>query len=152
MIFLISSPLTNQKPGNFNCSKTITKNLEQGTREPVNKKSVVKFVKMEFYTNSHQLQKPPKLPKHDVDPKIEEDIEETEDEQIEVQFRSEKGDTSFPAFSVPKSVTNDKLKLLLQAFKKSCPVSAFITFCKCCCLFYIIYSLAGAEELSLLKH
>ena len=87
-------------------------------------KSVVKFVKMEFYANSHQLQKPPKLPKHDVDPKIDEDMEETEDEQIEVQFRSEKGDTSFPAFSVPKSVTNDKLKLLLQAFKKSCPVSA----------------------------
>ena len=81
---------------------------------------------MEFYANSHQLQKPPKLPKHDVDPKIdEEDIEETEDEQIEVQFRSEKGDTTFPAFSVPKSVTNDKLKLLLQAFKKSCPVSVF---------------------------
>ena len=107
---------------------------------------------MEFYVNSHQIQKPPKLPKLDVDPKIDEDIEETEDEQIEVQFRSEKGDTSFPAFSVPKSVTNDKLKLLLQAFKKSCPVSAFITFCKCCCLFYIIYSLAAAEELSLLKH
>ena len=80
---------------------------------------------MEFYANSHQLQKPPKLQKHDVDQKIDEDIEETEDEQIEVQFRSEKGDTSFPAFSVPKSVTNDKLKLLLQAFKKSCPVSAW---------------------------
>ena len=88
-------------------------------------KSVVKIVKMEYYANSHQLQKPPKLPKHDVDPKIEEGMEETEDEQIEVQFRSEKGDTTFPAFSVPKSVTNDKLKLLLQAFKKSCPVSAF---------------------------
>jgi len=78
---------------------------------------------MEFYINSHQIQKPPKLPKLDVDPKIDEDIEEAEDEQIEVQFRSEKGDTSFPAFSVPKSVTNDKLKLLLQAFKKSCPSS-----------------------------
>ena len=48
---------------------------------------------------------------------IDEDIEETE--QIEVQFRSEKGDASFPAFSVPKNITNDKLKLLLQAFKKT---------------------------------
>ena len=125
MIFLISSPLTNQKPENFNCCKTITKNLEHGTREQKEEqKSVVKFVKMEFYANSHQLQKPPKLQKIDADPKVDEDMEETEDEQIEVQFRSEKGDTSFPAFSVPKSVTNDKLKLLLQAFKKSCPVSA----------------------------
>ena len=135
MIFLISSPLTNQKPENFNCCKTITKNLEHGTRER-EQKSVVKFVKgikMEFYVNSHQIQKPPKLPKLDVDPKIDEDIEEVEDEQIEVQFRSEKGDTSFPAFSVPKSVTNDKLKLLLQAFKKSCPVSAFMIFCFSCC-------------------
>ena len=94
---------------------------------------VVKFVKMEFYANSHQLQKPPKLQKIDADPKVDEDMEETEDEQIEVQFRSEKGDTSFPAFSVPKSVTNDKLKLLLQAFKKSCPVSAFMIFYFSCC-------------------
>ena len=129
MIFLISSPLTNQKPGNFNCYETITKNLEHGTREQKKEqKSVVKFVKMEFYANSHQLQKPPKLQKIDADPKGDEDMEETEDEQIEVQFRSEKGDTSFPAFSVPKSVTNDKLKLLLQAFKKSCPVSALSLF------------------------
>merc|ERR1712238_399239 len=93
-----------------------------GTREQKPEVKLVK-IKMEFYLNSHQLQKPPKLAKYDVDPKIDEDIEETEDEQIEVQFRSEKGDTSFPAFSVPKSVTNDKLKLLLQAFKKSCPSS-----------------------------
>ena len=88
---------------------------------------------MEFYANSHLIQKPPKLPKYDVDPKMDEAIEEAEDEQIEVQFRSEKGDTSFPAFSVPKSVTNDKLKLLLQAFKKSCPVSEFMVICFSCC-------------------
>ena len=100
---------------------------------------------MEFYVNSHQLQKPPKLPKLDVDPKIDEDIEEAEDEQIEVQFRSEKGDTSFPAFSVPKSVTNDKLKLLLQAFKKSCPVSAFMIFLFSCCP--ALSSLAAAENI-----
>ena len=101
---------------------------------------------MEFYVNSHQLQKPPKLPKLDVDPKIDEDIEEAEDEQIEVQFRSEKGDTSFPAFSVPKSVTNDKLKLLLQAFKKSCPVSAFMIFCFSCCPI-LYYSLSAVENI-----
>ena len=51
------------------------------------------------------------------------DSDNEENEQLEVQFRSEKGDTAFPAFSVPKNVTNDKLKLLLQAFKKTCPVS-----------------------------
>ena len=103
---------------------------------------------MEFYINSHQIQKPPKLPKLDVDPKIDEDIEEAEDEQIEVQFRSEKGDTSFPAFSVPKSVTNDKLKLLLQAFKKSCPVSAFRInfFCHSCCLTLISALLSSAAH------
>lgn len=31
------------------------------------------------------------------------------------------GDTTFPAFSVPKNVTSDKLKLLLQAFQKTVP-------------------------------
>ena len=46
-----------------------------------------------------------------------EDSEE-EEEQIEVQFQSEKGDSSFSAFSVPKSVTKEKLMLLLKAFQK----------------------------------
>ena len=48
---------------------------------------------MEFYVNSHQLQKPPKLPKLDVDPKIDEDIEEAEnlslqEKEIEMIKRS----------------------------------------------------------------
>lgn len=42
-----------------------------------------------------------------------------ESEQIEVQFRSENGEKNFPAFSVPVNVTNDKLKLLLQAFQQN---------------------------------
>jgi len=43
VILVIISPLTNQIPGNFNCCKTITKNLEHGTREL---KAVVKFIKI----------------------------------------------------------------------------------------------------------
>ena len=41
-----------------------------------------------------------------------------EEEQIEVQFQSEKGDSSFSAFSVPKTATKEKLMLLLKAFQK----------------------------------
>ena len=46
----------------------------------------------------------------------EENMEENEtcDEQIEVQFQRETGETPFSAFSVPKNVSNDKLKLLLH--------------------------------------
>jgi len=39
--------------------------------------------------------------------------------QIEVQFKSETGETSFSAFSVPKNVTTEKLKLLLRAFHQA---------------------------------
>ena len=44
---------------------------------------------------------------------------ETCDEQIEVQFQRETGETPFSAFSVPKNVSNDKLKLLLKAFHEA---------------------------------
>lgn len=46
------------------------------------------------------------------------DIDETTG-QIEVQFKSETGETSFSAFSVPKNVTTEKLKLLLRAFHQA---------------------------------
>ena len=50
-----------------------------------------------------------------------ENMEEDEifDEQIEVQFQRETGETPFSAFSVPKNVSNDKLKLLLKAFHEA---------------------------------
>ena len=51
----------------------------------------------------------------------EENMEENEtcDEQFEVQFQRETGETPFSAFSVPKNVSNDKLKLLLKAFHEA---------------------------------
>ncbi len=49
------------------------------------------------------------------------EADETTDEQIEVTFVSEKGDAPFSSFSVPKNVTPDKLKLLLEAFHKTQP-------------------------------
>merc|ERR1712029_1196141 len=43
---------------------------------------------------------------------------EEEEEQIEVQFKSESGESNFSAFSVPKSASKEKLMLLLKAFQK----------------------------------
>merc|ERR1712029_139368 len=40
-------------------------------------------------------------------------------EELTVEFTSEKGDTPFAPFTLAKNVTKDKLKILLDAFKKS---------------------------------
>merc|ERR1711963_1302411 len=50
--------------------------------------------------------------------KMDDSEEEEEEEQIEVQFQSETGDSSFSAFSVPKTATKEKLMLLLKAFQQ----------------------------------
>ena len=50
--------------------------------------------------------------------KMDDSEEEEEEEQIEVQFQSETGDSSFSAFSVPKTASKEKLMLLLKAFQQ----------------------------------
>ena len=49
------------------------------------------------------------------------ELDEAMDEQIEVTFVSETGEAPFSSFAVPKNVTPEKLKLLLQAFHKTQP-------------------------------